>query len=487
MTTYYTMTLEILTPVHIGTGEELDSLNYVLRKIGQDAFVFLIDASRWFADNAQNPDVANVLKDYNYLELRRILGYARDIEKYARARIPVRTSNLVDLYQEAMQGRRNENELRISLLPRNVVGDYPYLPGSSIKGAIRTAVGSVWAHQVTKTAERMCSDRDRRTQECFPSYNKVIFGRPECDVFKYLKISDGIVSKDSTEIVRPEEVSRNPEKTSPAKGYLEVIKGLCSGNQVKIKVRLSIGDFIDKDFKEKDRQGREFDFAQRKIRSFDLEQLISNLNNFYCPKFEQELEKFYSCSHLSHVAANLQPVQEKIKQMDSNQALLRLGHFSHVECVTWDKVRMPKGKRIGGSNVYGTTRTLANGQCPFGWVLLTFEKGYVLEDARYDSVSSISLEPEPEAVKRQEPAQKEITPKVDRVEQKLESLKSRLEAQAFANLVGTLPNIVTQEILNDEDEEFKELAKKIVISFIQEKGLAKKVKNKNWYQKLIQG
>ena len=53
--------------------------------------------------------------------------------------------------------------------------------------------------------------------------------------------------------------------------------------------------------------------------------------------------------------------------------MLRVGHYSHIESVTVDNnqplTRKTKDRKL---LPYGTTRTLANGKYPFGWILLHF-------------------------------------------------------------------------------------------------------------------
>ena len=63
----------------------------------------------------------------------------------------------------------------------------------------------------------------------------------------------------------------------------------------------------------------------------------------------------------------------KVIKLKTNETLIRIGHFSHVECITLDDVREPQTRTVKGKRMpYGTTRTLANGLYPFGWAKLEF-------------------------------------------------------------------------------------------------------------------
>jgi len=63
-----------------------------------------------------------------------------------------------------------------------------------------------------------------------------------------------------------------------------------------------------------------------------------------------------------------------VADLQTNETLIRIGHFSHVECITLDEVRKPRTRRgrDGRPLPWGKTRTLANGIYPFGWAKLEF-------------------------------------------------------------------------------------------------------------------
>ena len=475
----YTINLEILTPVFIGTGEELDALSYVLRNEGKQSFVYIVNSGKWFSDHSEEPDIYKILREYNYIELRRILSRAKDIENYVKTKILVDTKELVSLYKDAINYKRNENELRINLLPRNPINGRCYIPASSIKGSIRTAVGSFFAKAVEQQAKNKCSKFEKKREECYSTFNKIIFGDAKQDVFKNLKISDALIPLDGTKIVKPVEVGLNENKTPAPKGYVEVITPF-NGSHQSIKTKMCIGDFLELRLADNRKNFRE-------LKKFQLKDIIFALNNFYIAKFDEEMEKFYNLPHLASIKDNLQSIVQKVNNLkdDSNKALIRIGHFSHVECVTWDEVRKPNGRKINNKNVYGTTRTLANGLYPFGWVLLSFEKGYDVEN------NEIFLEKEAENQEHRDFNDKLKTIKDDQsknddvLQSKLDTLNSRLHAIPQNQRAGSLPNIVN-EILSQDDKEYKSKAKRIILSFIEEIGWKKKVKNKSWFKSLME-
>jgi len=354
----YTMKIRFLTPVFIGSGYELDALSYTVQREDGKNYLIFFDIQKWLNKNSTNPEIQDALRRFNYLELRKIIAKS-DVKDFLLYKIEIASSHFNQLYKEISEGKKEENQLIVELFPRNGTNFNPYLPGSSIKGSIRTAIGNYKYPSVESEVKKKCSQKQRKKDECYSVYNRLIFGNPKEDVFKYLKISDCILPKDSTLIVEPKEVSKKQKKSHPPKNFVEATKSLIFGNGLEVKTKCVIGDFRDLE------KG-----VKRQIPSFNLVFLIERINEFYLKRYEEEL-KFYDTPHLIHIKGRMENIQRQIEKEigNGNTALLRIGHFSHIECITWDN-RKPKAK------TYGTTRTLVNGNYPFGWVLISFEEGY---------------------------------------------------------------------------------------------------------------
>ncbi len=89
-------------------------------------------------------------------------------------------------------------------------------------------------------------------------------------------------------------------------------------------------------------------------------------------------------------------MNQAIAGLRSNEALIRVGHFSHVECVTLDGVRQPR-TRMGRDRrplPWGKTRTLANEIYPFGWIKLEFLDLESKPGARKDWPFPLDAEPD---------------------------------------------------------------------------------------------
>ena len=438
MNDVYTMEITFLTPVHIGTGEELNPFDFVIK----DKTLYLIDLERWLSDNSDNTDISNAFSNKNFADLRKFVADNIPLEKYARAKIPIESNKLIEDYKAVLRGLRIENQVLVMPLPRGMKYGKPYIPGSSIKGAIRTAVGSAFVKDAGVTPS------DKKDEK--------IFGNIKEDRFKNIKISDAPVSE--SYIVFGKEVSINPEKVSPPKGHFEVTDSVALGNDNA----MARAKFL---------WVRDFELpAQGKRTKVDLNKLINMINNFYIPKYKEEMRKFYEKPHLSHVEKGLSKITQRIDNLKSNEALIRVGHFSHIECVTFDEVRKPKTREQKGKPLpWGTTRTLANGKIPFGWAILRFLEGY--ETKKIDT-ENIEIKEE-----RKEKDEASI------LEERLQSLRREIYALRDDKMAGTLPNIAIK-VINDKDALYSRRGAKLILEMIEERKKTKKFKQKEWFNKL---
>uniref|UniRef100_A0A7C2N7S8 CRISPR system Cms protein Csm5 n=1 Tax=Archaeoglobus fulgidus TaxID=2234 RepID=A0A7C2N7S8_ARCFL len=111
------MKLEILTPVHIGSGDKYYATDFVIKG---DRVVF-VDSTRFFEEvEKKGLDPINVAREIS--EGKKIEDFV-DLSKIKIREVP-------------FKGRTSRNEILAHIKSRGK----PYIPGSTIKGAIRTAI-----------------------------------------------------------------------------------------------------------------------------------------------------------------------------------------------------------------------------------------------------------------------------------------------------------------------------------------------------------
>ena len=175
--------LEVLSPIHIGNGLEISPMEYVV----DDSGFYRVDMDSLFRDKDFNIDdfIKNTELDSFYLG-EFYGGIAKRHKRYVL--------EVSDSAKNSMRVRKTEVREFIK------TGGGVYIPGSSIKGAIRTAF--LWSllndesdirydaeRYIRSILSRKIKKPDRRFVD--NEIEKNVFGRdPTHDFFKALKISD---------------------------------------------------------------------------------------------------------------------------------------------------------------------------------------------------------------------------------------------------------------------------------------------------------
>lgn len=170
------------------------------------------------------------------------------------------------------------------------------------------------------------------------------------DPFRGIKIRDKALQKDGTVIRDVRNVSKK-KGASLCANDIQIIcevthstitgKATSFGTEISVDEQLYATHFLSK--------------------SLDMENIIKSCTDFYKDKMVQEHRKFYKNSDVE--ASSMQLLDTVL---DKTSFLLRLGRFSGVESVTLDRYRNPRPP--GNKSVWGTSRNLAEGVYPMGWM-----------------------------------------------------------------------------------------------------------------------
>ncbi|MFN3134658.1 MAG: type III-A CRISPR-associated RAMP protein Csm5 [Candidatus Kryptonium sp.] len=357
MAEIYKVKYQILTPIHIGTGEDLTPFDYVIVK---DEFHRVIaDEIISSLDKEQLNKFYALVEQNNITSLRGLIVENFDEKKFSKYKVRV-TKNVAEKYQENL--RNVNNQLLISPFVR-VDGDFrPYIPGSSIKGAIRTAIIDQVAKENPEIIKRILSNEkeyksntwehkllkavrvDQKKKE-----EKVDISR---DPFRALKISDVFVSD---EVMRIGEVlnakvdeRRNRLATIGIQMIKEVIAGeIITGGSVEFEGEVIIDDFLPK--------------VKGVSMSLTKDFIISSCNQFYGEEFKLEREFYEFAIEMNEVIDKMR----NLLRVGRDECIIRVGRFSGVYAVTISG-RKPHNKR------WGRTRNLFEGRYPMGWMKVKF-------------------------------------------------------------------------------------------------------------------
>jgi hypothetical protein len=344
--------LEILTPVHIGTGDELDPMGYLMREEEGKPMCHVVNTNAWAAEYPDPEDLCARFSGGNVPQMRKFLADHLDPEIYGIRRMTTDKP----IYQEYLSKRddqRTSNQLRLSpQMSSN--GQAPIIPGSSLKGALRTAVIDWLDRELHLGLKQNQNDYLKKLER--------VLGPITDNAFKQLKISDVEGWSDSTVLVEALEVRRKEGKTATPKSKCEGLPSRAFGSETGTTLygKFSLGTAEQK------ANGR---LTLPDGKSWSWSELCTLVNAYLLPRLDAEIDKFYRQPHFAKAFPEVQRLRQELAGAADGQMYLRVGHYSQVEFVTVrDNQPLTRRGKDGTPLPYGTTRTLANGLYPFGWV-----------------------------------------------------------------------------------------------------------------------
>jgi CRISPR-associated protein Csm5 len=342
----FRLKFEVLSPLHIGSGTQLDPLNYLIKdgKLHVVSFERLI---RTLPPDRRD-ELEAIIDGDNLPALREFVIEQMNPEADCVYSVQV-SSSVEALYREKIQDI--QNQLLINPFLRTGIDLRPYVPGSSIKGAIRTAVVSELARERKLPKPRNFSD------EIQFEYKLLKCRDAKEDPFRGLLTRDTFLKEDDIAVQMVENVSRKRVDdlgSNSIQIICEVSNAAITGRIVEFETDLSLDDLL----------------FSKSFLSAELtaEQIFRDCNMFYRPKLQDEHKRFYSGTRVDGLSKRLLEMA-----FEDHSFLLRIGRFSGVESVTLDEYRNPRPP--GNKKVWGTTRNIADGKYPMGWVKVSFVDG----------------------------------------------------------------------------------------------------------------
>ena len=338
----YRINIEILSPVHIGTNEELDPLNYIIK----ESVFYRINLEKFLVDLEESlkQDFYGLVDSDDINGLRKFIIDNCDLSKYSLYSASV-TKNIQDNYTRNI-GNIN-NQLLVDPFIRSFNSFNAYIPGSSLKGAIRTAI-------ISERAKNKRYDKNDRNLPKYFEGDVLSYGKDiRKDPFRTLKIDDTPLPEGSIFIAEIFNMVLARGGMANFKGmqiFKEVTESMVSKAPISLDTYLSIDDNLQE---------------KRAVSSnITLQEIIESCNKFYSPKLEKEHIKFYARAPVRESSEKLLNIK-----LSKNQFLLRLGRFSQVECVTVDNFRNPKSRKG-----WGNSRNICEKKYPMGWIKISLHE-----------------------------------------------------------------------------------------------------------------
>jgi CRISPR-associated protein Csm5 len=379
----YTLTLKPLTGIHIGTGEELSPLDYnLVKSTSKTASGPIVKTMYWkySSDNILRRLIAEKT-ELTAFERASVNGNMGELQSFFQKNCTVDdidypcdiTKEFAQVYNHNREKDPLQNAAMVLQMYRPEGSKRPVIPGSSIKGSIRTAILNLWLDNLSKDAYKAIP---RNTKDNELQRNLLHYNDAKNDPFRCISIGDTIFPAKNTQLVgllKNISCDKKGETLFPIEKLqiqAESIRGELLDGAASAETTIT----IDTDLQAVSIPGKHGQPPSR-ITRISLEKIIEACNVFYFDEFKSEYDHFYK-----NIVDGSTGIIDKLKKKleiaagEKNQFIIRVGRWSQVEFVTMNEnFRKPDTKR-GEKNMGGTTRTVFSykGQfVPMGWCLMT--------------------------------------------------------------------------------------------------------------------
>jgi CRISPR-associated protein Csm5 len=380
----YTLSVKPLTGIHIGAGEELTPLDYQLVKSSLKAGAERVVKSMYwkYSSNTILRRLIAEKKELAAFERAGVNGNMGELQSFFQDNCTVDdidylcdvTKEFEQLYQHNRSKDPLDNAARVLQMYRPGGSMRPVIPGSSIKGAIRTALLNLRLDDLDDAAYK---DMARETDDKKLQKKLLRYNDEKNDPFRCIAIGDSAFPAKDTQLVgllKNVFCDKNGESLfslDKLQIQAESIRGELLGGAAAAGTSITI---------DTDLQGASFPGQPpSRITTVSMENIVEACNCFYWNEFDDEYKKFYR-NIVDGTTDRVETLKKKLEaaSKEKNQFILRLGRWSQVEFVTLDEnFRKPDTKRKGKDMGWGNTRTVFsyNGQfVPMGWCIMTLQE-----------------------------------------------------------------------------------------------------------------
>lgn len=353
--------LHIISPVHIGCDDVYEPTGFVIdekkkKLISFDPLDFMkslsIQDKQRFTAICMQGNISSIVGIFKFIASRRIKGREIEIAKELMSHYK-KVCNLP--INDPRKIKQELNQFAISRTAYNPHNNQPYIPGSSLKGSLRTAYLTTLAKEKNITRYR---GKAKGLEK------ELLNGEFSNDPFRMVKVSDFLpVGEVNTKIVYAVNKKKKTSKFD-ARGPFQIFE--------TIKVRTIFEGTINIQ-----QPGKSAGI----IKPINANGLLKSINAFYRPAVIEENKVTKEINAGSIIADR---INERFKsKLEKTAFLVRIGRHSGAESVTIEgnrniKIMQGKGQRPKDSD-QATTIWLAseeskpgnnNSLIPFGWTIM---------------------------------------------------------------------------------------------------------------------
>lgn len=330
----YSLKLKVLSPIHIGSGETLNPLRYLVK----NGRLYFINEGQYIKKllKMTNSRLKEVVED---TDIYSIVNYFVDCfdekDSSTWTNSYEVSSDYEALFTKNLRNPDNQNLLFEFI--RSKLFHEPIIPGSSLKGAIRTALlfgmNKKLSVNPVMTFDKRYKRKVQNSQLTEAEImNMNIFNDRfdvKSDPFKYIKVSDINLSSDSLTVNRIE--NRTSGRPSGIPYYAEVLKK----TDIIYTGTLSINSDFCRNLNEP------FKLKPDEIAPF----IIQSCKDFYQEVFRKDIKKYQDIK----MTSSLQSIVTRYKEIYSNKNtfIVRLGKGQGCHSLSINTIELnPKSRNL---------------------------------------------------------------------------------------------------------------------------------------------
>lgn len=387
----YNVKLKILTPVHIGSGDELDTFSFIYDN--EDNAIKKINLKNFFKHlNEQSIKKYNEIinnKDINVTDLKKFIKsnvIQEDIE------YSLKVSDCEDVKKKFNPEKiveNPDNNMKINNFKRDPVTGRILVPGSSVKGAIRTAILNFFLKGNIKKSNKNSGEDIYYIKKYIKKYNKEKITGFKInniikDYYNNLKINIDFINSNYPDIlmqmIRIRDLLFDKDSTYISSIILykmdknkEVYNDTINMNMIYEVLNENV--FADGTIQIMNNPLIDMKFLADSCNEFYKNEVIEWMKNLYSKSNCSSEIKYYFNDLYKEISKELSNNQNSGKK---GKFLLRLGRFSGYESIaiseSMDK-KIERGKKLlkyNNMQYIGTIETFVDFYKPAGFVLVEY-------------------------------------------------------------------------------------------------------------------
>ena len=370
----YEVRLTPITPIHIGTGDELMPFSYTIMPVqsrGKNNEIVSRDGYIRFNDEI----LVRYFKQEQLEKLQTLIdrndfgAFRHEFNTVAQKLIPLHpdcifyTARLTEEVSDLWKGLsdRKNNSFIVQPILSNLLSKQPYIPGSSLKGAIRTALLDPFARGYSDVPPRF----REQTMLAMHEHMKDVKYKAQDDPLRVLKISDAVFPAKNSRIVGQLALyNRKKKATESIAINEEVLESVATRTDVDDSIASAFSATTTISIDDRLIERHPYHTAPRTIVD-----IIKSCNEFYEDTSNHEYECFFRDAD-ENLYNGYQYVDaafdEMYKRDKKSEFIIRLGRHSQIEYMTFSTER-----EIGRKAANTVSRTLFKYKdllLPMGWL-----------------------------------------------------------------------------------------------------------------------